>query len=91
MIRLLIAAPSAVVRAGLESLVVSSLEVDFWPMARGGIAFFTDAGNAMQHFDLTTLEYSIGAGIRYLSPPPISVDLMFTQRMETGSSVATHG
>ena len=53
---------------GGQSLVVSSLEVDFWPMARGGVAFFTDAGNAMQHFDLTTLEYSIGAGIRYLSP-----------------------
>jgi translocation and assembly module TamA len=42
--------------------------VDFWPMARGGIALFTDAGNAMQHFDLADLEYSIGAGIRYLSP-----------------------
>jgi len=53
---------------GGQSLIVSSLEVDFWPMARGGIAFFTDAGNAMQHFDLADLEYSIGAGIRYLSP-----------------------
>ena len=53
---------------GGQSLITSSLEVDFWPMPRGGIAFFTDAGNAMQHFDLGDLEYSVGAGIRYLSP-----------------------
>jgi translocation and assembly module TamA len=53
---------------GGQSLITGSLEVDFWPTARGGIALFTDAGNAMQHFDLGDLEYSIGAGIRYLSP-----------------------
>ena len=53
---------------GGQSLITSSLEVDFWPLPRGGIALFTDAGNAMQHFDLADLEYSVGAGIRYLSP-----------------------
>ena len=53
---------------GGQSLITGSLEVDFWPMARGGIALFTDAGNAMQHFDLGDLEYSVGAGVRYLSP-----------------------
>jgi translocation and assembly module TamA len=37
-------------------------------MPRGGIALFTDAGNAMQHFSVGDLEYSVGAGIRYLSP-----------------------
>jgi translocation and assembly module TamA len=53
---------------GGQSLLVSSLEIDFWPMPRGGIALFTDAGNAMQHFSVGDLEYSVGAGIRYLSP-----------------------
>jgi translocation and assembly module TamA len=53
---------------GGQSLLVSSLEVDFWPMPRGGIALFTDAGNAMQHFSIGDLQYSVGAGIRYLSP-----------------------
>jgi translocation and assembly module TamA len=53
---------------GGQSLLVTSLEFDFWPLSKGGIAVFTDAGNAMQHFDVRDLEYSVGAGIRYLSP-----------------------
>jgi translocation and assembly module TamA len=53
---------------GGQSLLAASLEFDFWPLPRGGLAVFTDAGNAMQHFSLGDLEYSVGAGVRYLSP-----------------------
>ena len=53
---------------GGQSLLVGSLELDYWPMARAGFAVFGDAGNAMQHFTVGDLEYSLGAGIRYLSP-----------------------
>lgn len=53
---------------GGPALLVGSAEVDFQFMPRFAIAAFTDAGNAMQRFSLKELEYSVGAGIRFISP-----------------------
>ncbi|HEV8599080.1 MAG TPA: autotransporter assembly complex family protein [Gemmatimonadales bacterium] len=53
---------------GGPALLVGSAEVDYQFMPRLALAAFTDAGNAMQRFSLSQLEYSIGAGIRFISP-----------------------
>jgi translocation and assembly module TamA len=53
---------------GGPALLVGSAEVDYQFMPRLAIAAFTDAGNAMQRFSLNQLEYSVGGGIRFISP-----------------------
>jgi translocation and assembly module TamA len=53
---------------GGPALLVGSAEVDYRFMPRFALAAFTDAGNAMQRFSLNGLEYSVGAGIRFISP-----------------------
>lgn len=52
---------------GGANLIVGSLEADYRLMPRWAIALFTDAGNALADFRLT-LEQSVGAGVRWISP-----------------------
>jgi translocation and assembly module TamA len=53
---------------GGKALLVGSLEVDYQFMPRFAIAAFSDAGNAMDKLSLRGLEYSVGGGIRFISP-----------------------
>jgi translocation and assembly module TamA len=53
---------------GGRTLVAGSVELDFWPVPRWGLATFLDTGNAMERFAWSELEQGIGAGVRYLSP-----------------------
>lgn len=53
---------------GGPALVVGSAELDYRFLQRFSLAAFADAGNAMQRFSLNGLEYSVGGGIRFISP-----------------------
>jgi translocation and assembly module TamA len=53
---------------GGRTLVAGSVELDFWPVPRWGVATFFDTGNAMERFAWSELEQGFGAGVRYLSP-----------------------
>ena len=53
---------------GGRALLVGSTEVDYQFMPRFALAAFADAGNAMPRLSLNDLEYSVGGGIRFISP-----------------------
>ncbi len=52
---------------GGRYLLTGSLEYEYLLTPRWGFALFSDAGNALQEFN-ETLEYSVGVGLRWLSP-----------------------
>jgi translocation and assembly module TamA len=53
---------------GGAALVVGSAEVDYRLFGNWAVAVFSDAGNATERFSLSGLGYSVGAGIRFVSP-----------------------
>lgn len=52
---------------GGRVLLAASLEADYRIFDRWALAVFTDAGNALDDFELD-LQHAIGAGVRWLSP-----------------------
>jgi translocation and assembly module TamA len=53
---------------GGQALMDGSVEVDYRVMGHWAIALFSDAGNAMERFTLSGLGYSVGGGVRFVSP-----------------------
>jgi translocation and assembly module TamA len=61
---------------GGRHLLTGSLEYEYRFLDKWSGAVFTDFGNAFNSFQHIDLEYSVGAGIRWLSPVgPIRVDI----------------
>lgn len=61
---------------GGRYMATLSAEYTHWLDHAWGMAFFVDAGNAVDSLDRTRLKYGAGTGARWLSPAgPIAVDL----------------
>lgn len=64
---------------GGKVLVAGSVEMDYRVLQRWAIAAFTDAGNALDSWTPLTLRYSVGPGIRWVSPVGlIRLDFAYT-------------
>ncbi len=64
---------------GGQVLLAGSVEMDYRFLKRWAIAGFTDAGNALSSWTPLTLRYSIGPGIRWISPVGlIRLDFAYT-------------
>jgi translocation and assembly module TamA len=53
---------------GGKALLVGSVEADYEVIPNWRVAVFGDAGNSLADFSDVTLEFGVGAGIRWISP-----------------------